>query len=69
MKELQFAEQPLQVRGAQEFTMVKAETDNDALLVDHDRPIRKEPHFLLQLAGLVVSLAVIAAALIWASNL
>ena len=41
--------------------MAEAETDNDALRVDHDRPIRKEPHFLLRLAGLAVSLAVIAA--------
>ncbi|WP_201832721.1 hypothetical protein [Microvirga zambiensis] len=49
--------------------MAKAETDNNALVVDHDRPIRKEPHFLLRLAGLGLSLAVIAGALLWASSL
>ena len=59
----------LPVSGVQEFMMAKAETDNDALRVDNDRPIRKEPHILLRLAGLAVSLAVIAAAIIWASSL
>ena len=49
--------------------MAKAETDNYALLVDNDRPIRKEPHFILRLVGLGVSLAAISGAIFSASSL
>ena len=49
--------------------MAKAETDNDALLVDNDCPIRKEPHFVLRLIGFAVSLAAISGAIFWASSL
>ena len=49
--------------------MAKAETDDYALLVDKDRPIRKEPHFIIRLAGLGVSLAAISGAILWASSL
>jgi hypothetical protein len=49
--------------------MAKTETDEYTLIVDNDRSIRKEPHLMVRLAGLGVSLAAISGAIIWASSL
>jgi len=49
--------------------MPKSKTDPNALLVDDEHPLRKQPRLLVRLAGLGLSLAAIAGALYWASNL
>ncbi|MET0532194.1 MAG: hypothetical protein ABW003_28380 [Microvirga sp.] len=46
--------------------MAEPEVKNEALRVDDANLIRKEPHFLVRLAGLLVSLALIAGAIYWA---
>jgi hypothetical protein len=48
--------------------MAESETDDHALRVDDHHLIRQEPPFLLRLAGLGVSLAVIAGVIYWAST-
>jgi len=46
--------------------MAKAEPANHVLLVDEDNIVRKEPHFLLRLSGLMASMTVLSGAIFWA---
>jgi len=46
--------------------MAEPEVKNEALRVDDENLIRKEPHFLVRFAGLLISLALIAGAIYWA---
>ena len=49
-----------------ELVMAEPEDKNEALRVDDEKAIRKEPHFLVRFAGLLVALALIAGAIYWA---